>query len=90
MYCARFADSNIGNEMSNELQTGRIVFWAPQKRFGFFKIDGPEASDCFFHEQEFDGDEPKVDDRVAFLMEPDPRREGRKRAKSVTPISGQS
>jgi cold shock CspA family protein len=55
------------------------------KRYGFVKPDDG-SSDVFFHLDNFDGDEPAIDDRVAFLVEDDPRRQGRRRAKAVTPI----
>jgi len=71
--------------MSNELQQGTIVFYQPNKQFGFIKPD-TEGPDIFFNLDNFDGDEPAIDTRVAFQVEADPRREGRKRAKMVTPI----
>jgi cold shock CspA family protein len=66
--------------------TGKIVFYQPTKQFGFIRPDGAESGDIFFHLDNFDGDEPAIDTRVAFQVEADPRREGRKRAKMVTPI----
>ena len=71
--------------MSEKL-TGRIVHWAPEKRYGFIKPDGTETGDIFFHLEQYDGDEPAIDDRVAFVAEDDPRRQGRRRAKAVVPI----
>ena len=72
--------------MSNELQQGRIVFYAAAKQFGFIKPDIGEG-DVFFHIEQYDHDgDPVLDTRVAFMVEPDPRREGRRRAKAVTPI----
>jgi cold shock CspA family protein len=56
--------------------TGKVVFFAPEKRFGFIKPDGTESGDVFFHLEQFDGDEPALDGRVAFQVEADPRREG--------------
>jgi cold shock CspA family protein len=77
--------------MSNELQQGTIVFYAASKTYGFIRPDGTKRDeDVFFHLDNFDGDEPVLDTRVAFQVEADPKREGRKRAKSVVPISGQS
>jgi cold shock CspA family protein len=73
--------------MSNERQTGTIIFYDPKKGFGFIKIDGPEVPDLFYHIDNFDSDrDPITDDRVAFMVEDDPRRAGRRRAKVVTPI----
>jgi CspA family cold shock protein len=72
--------------MSNELQQGTIVFYAAAKQFGFIKPDIGEG-DVFFHIEQYDHDgDPAIDSRVAFMVEPDPRREGRRRAKAVTPI----
>jgi cold shock CspA family protein len=74
--------------MSNELQQGTIVFYAAAKEFGFIRVDGTEAGpDTFFHISQFDhDDEPALNMRVAFMTEPGPRREGRRRAKAVVPI----
>jgi len=78
--------------MSNELQQGTIVFYAAAKEYGFIRVDGTEVGqDVVFHITQYDhDDEPALDMRVAFMIEADPRREGRRRAKAVTPISGQS
>ena len=73
--------------MSNELQQGTIVFYAAAKEYGFIRPDGTEGGDIFFHLTQYDHDrDPAVDDRVVFTAENDPRREGRKRARAVTPI----
>ena len=74
--------------MSNELQQGTIVFYSPAKQFGFIRQDDAEVGkDIFFHIEQYDADgDPVLDTRVAFMVEADPRREGRRRAKAVTPI----
>ena len=71
--------------MSNERLTGKIVFFAPAKQFGFIKPDGNER-DIFFHLESYDGDEPEIGDKVTFLAEADPRHQDRLRAKVVVPI----
>ena len=75
--------------MSNELQQGTIVFYSPAKQFGFIRQDGAEVGkDIFFDiEQYEDAGDPVIDTRVAFTVEADPRREGRRRAKAVVPVS---
>jgi cold shock CspA family protein len=51
--------------MSNERQTGTIIFYDPKKGFGFIKIDGPEVPDLFYHIDNFDSDrDPVTDDRL--------------------------
>jgi cold shock CspA family protein len=72
--------------------TGEIVFYDSKKEFGFIRPDGAEIGrDVFFHIAEFDDPRtPAIGDKVGFMIEVDPRREGRRRAKAVTPISGQS
>jgi cold shock CspA family protein len=70
----------------SERLTGKIVFFAQTKQFGFIKPDGIESGDIFFHLKQFDGDDPAIDDRVAFMVEDDPQRSGRRRARAVTPI----
>ena len=74
--------------MSNELQQGTIVFYSPAKQFGFIRQEGAEVGkDIFFHIEQYDADgDPVLDTRVAFMVEADPRREGRRRAKAVVPI----
>jgi cold shock CspA family protein len=75
--------------MSNELQQGTIVFYAAAKEYGFIRPDGAEVGkDVFFHVEQYDHDgDPAIDTRVAFMVEADPRRQGRRRAKAVVPIS---
>jgi cold shock CspA family protein len=70
--------------MSNEL-TGKIVLWRGEKQFGFIQPnDG--SDDVFFHLNDFDGDEPVLNTKVAFLIEAEPKRVGQKRAaKAVVP-----
>jgi cold shock CspA family protein len=86
MYCARFAE-HIGTGMNDKLE-GKIVFYSPAKEFGFIRPNGSEmGQDIFFHLTQFDHDgDPAVDGRVAFMVEQDPRRPGRQRAKTVVPI----
>jgi cold shock CspA family protein len=72
--------------MSNEILKGRVIFYAPEKKFGFLRADGAD-SDTFFHIDNYLGPStPKTDDRVAFSSEIDPRRNDRRRAKQITPI----
>jgi cold shock CspA family protein len=68
--------------------TGTIVFYSPAKQFGFIRPDGAEVGkDVFFHIEQYDHDgDPAIDTRVAFMIEADPRREGRRRAKAFVPI----
>ena len=69
-----------------DAQTGRVVFYAPAKCFGFIKRDGDEPGhDVFFHMSQFNGS-PTIGTRVSFHLEDDPRRNGRTRAKSITPV----
>jgi cold shock CspA family protein len=68
--------------MRNERLTGKVVFYVPAKQFGFIQPDD-SGSDIFFHTNNFDGDEPVIGDRVTYLAEDDPRRQGRMRAKAV-------
>jgi cold shock CspA family protein len=65
--------------------TGKIAFYQPTKQFGFIRPD-TEGPDTFFHLDNFDGEQPAIGDRVAFMVEADPRREGKRRAKTVVPI----
>ena len=66
--------------------TGTIVFYDSEKEFGFIKPDTGEG-DVFFHITQYDhDDDPALNGRVAFMVEPDPRREGRRRAKAVVPV----
>ena len=69
--------------------TGTIVFYSPTKQFGFIRQDGAEVGkDVFFRVEQDDHDrDPAIDTRVAFMVEADHRREGRRRAKAVVPIS---
>ena len=71
----------------SERLTGSVVFYAPQKKFGFLRADNAER-DCFFHIDNYRGSAmPGTGDRVTFLAEVDPRRSDRQRAKDIIPIN---
>ena len=72
--------------MSNERLSGSVVFYAPEKRFGFLRAYNAET-DTFFHIDNYRGPAiPGTGDRVMFRSEADPRRSDRQRAKDITPI----
>ncbi len=69
-----------------ERQSGKVIHWDDHKQFGFIRPDGESDNDIFVHIANVVGAPPDVGQRVQFLVELDPRRQGRRRAKEVTPL----
>jgi cold shock CspA family protein len=64
-------------------QNGSVLWFKPDKGYGFIRID--ERRDIFFHASEWIHDEdPRKDDRVSFIEATD--NTGRPRARQVVVV----
>ena len=72
------------------METGTVIFYDPDRGFGFVETENPEQGQVFLHVSELQSETPtpKEGDTVAFTIEPNFRRKHPFKATQVRVVLG--